>query len=72
MTTVTTKIHFRRQERRKRVVSGPAAMDRVPEGRTPRISKMMALAIHFDGMIRDGLVRDQRDLAALAMVSQPR
>jgi hypothetical protein len=32
----------------------------------------MALAIHFDRLIREGKVRDQSDLARLAHVTQPR
>ena len=44
----------------------------VPAGRVPRISKLMALAIRFEGLIRDGQVSDQSQLARLAHVSQPR
>lgn len=33
---------------------------------------MMALAIKFQGMLRDGIVRDQTELARLAQVTQPR
>ncbi len=32
----------------------------------------MALAIKFQGMLRDGIVRDQSELARLARVTQPR
>jgi len=32
----------------------------------------MALAIHFDQLIRDGKVADQSDIARLAHVTQPR
>jgi hypothetical protein len=32
----------------------------------------MALAIHFDRLLREGLVRDQSELARLAHVTQPR
>ena len=32
----------------------------------------MALAIRFEGMLRDGEVRDQSELARLAHVTQPR
>jgi hypothetical protein len=44
----------------------------VKEGRVPRISRLMALAIRFEGMLRDGEVRDQSELARLAHVTQPR
>ncbi len=32
----------------------------------------MALAIHFDRLVREGKVRDQSELARLAHVTQPR
>ena len=44
----------------------------VEEGRIPRISRLMALAIRFEGMLRNGEVRDQSELARLANVTQPR
>ena len=37
-----------------------------PAGRIPRVTKLMALAIKFDQMIRDGVVTDQAELARLA------
>ena len=43
-----------------------------PLGRIPRVSKLMALAIKFDGLIRDGIVADRSELARLAHVTQPR
>ena len=33
---------------------------------------LMALAIRFDGLLRDGIVSSQSELAELAQVSQPR
>lgn len=38
----------------------------------PRISKLMALAIHCDALIRNGDVADQSELARLLHVTQPR
>ncbi len=58
--------------------SGRRKIDVAPEqpqtaaGRVPRISKLMALAIRFDGLLRNGVVRDQTELAKLAKVTQPR
>ncbi|MCH5375605.1 MAG: hypothetical protein JJ992_16665, partial [Planctomycetes bacterium] len=54
---------------RRIVTKPPAAMS---DGRVPRISKLMALAIRFEGLIRDGQVADQSELARLARVTQPR
>ena len=43
-----------------------------PKGRIPRVSRLMALAIKFDGLIDDGVVADRSELARLAHVTQPR
>ena len=42
------------------------------EGRLPRIARLMALAIRFDGLIRSGAIRDYADLARLGGVSPAR
>jgi len=86
-TTVTKQIRFAIKGRHKRAVctprrdpalalinqpteSKPATQDN--EGRVPRVSKLMALAIRFDGLLKDGVVASQSELAELAQVSQPR
>jgi len=87
MTTVTRSIHFAFQGRRKRAVAGlppdtataagnangatPGGVG-ATSGRVPRIARLMALAIRFDGLIRKGLVPNQSELAHLARVTQPR
>ena len=43
-----------------------------PAGRIPRVSRLMALAIKMDGMIRDGVVKDYAELARLGRVSRAR
>ena len=43
-----------------------------PKGRIPGVSRLMALAIKFDGLIDDGVVADRSELARLAHVTQPR
>ncbi|MBU0641288.1 MAG: hypothetical protein KKB50_20710 [Planctomycetes bacterium] len=57
-----------------RQVVADAAPRVVPDqpGRIPRVSRLMALAIHFDRLLREGKLRDQSDLARLAHVTQPR
>ena len=45
---------------------------KMPSGRVPRISRLMALAIRFDRLIQDGIISDQSELARLAHVTQPR
>ena len=43
-----------------------------PQGRVPRVAKLMALAIRCDQLVRSGAVPDATALARLAHVSQPR
>ena len=70
MIAVVNKVHFERKANgRKCLADGPGLL--VPT-RTPRISKLMALAIRFQGLLRDGTVVDQSDMARLAHVTQPR
>ena len=44
----------------------------LPPNRVPRISRLMALAIRFDQLIRDGVVADQAESARLGHVSRAR
>lgn len=43
-----------------------------PLGRIPRISKLMALAIRWEGLIASGAVKDYAEIAALCHVSRAR
>ena len=69
--TVTRKVHFRSGHGgQKQLRKGTAA--KVPTERVPRISRLMALAIHFDRLIRDGKVKDYAELARLGHVTRAR
>lgn len=69
--TITRKVHFQTgQAGQKRLRKGTAA--EVPTLRVPRISRIMALAIHFDQLIREGKVKDYAALARLGDVSRAR
>ncbi|RIK82914.1 MAG: hypothetical protein DCC68_05205 [Planctomycetota bacterium] len=71
MITIERKVHFGHGHRaRKELRDGEAKT--VPTGRVPRVSRIMALAIRFDGLIRDGVVKDQAELARLGHVSRAR
>jgi hypothetical protein len=53
----------------------PKACRREPRsaaGRLPRVSRWMALALHFDELLRDGAIGGQRELARLGRVSPAR
>ncbi len=68
-----TKVHFRSgRNGRKQLKTGVAPTIPIESGRVPRVSRIMALAIRFEGLIRDGVVTDQADLARLGHVSRAR
>lgn len=71
---VRERIHFRTGPRgRKRLRSGTKPVPpKVQPGRVPRVARLLALAVHFDELIRRGLVRDYADLARLGGVSRAR
>ena len=70
--TIQTRIHFANEHKgRKRIEQGPAPAQ-VPQGRIPRVSKLLALAHRFDGLIRDGTVKDYAELARLGHVTRAR
>ena len=72
-TIIKEKIHFNLERRGcKRIKSGPAPKKTVPLGKTPRLSKLMALALRFDDLIQKGGIRSQTDLAQLGYVSRAR
>jgi len=71
--TVTRKIHFSLQAKgRRQILPGPAPVRDLPTERIPRVSRLMALAIHFDNLIRAGGIVDYADLAVLGHVSRAR
>jgi len=73
MIKVKEKLQFSRGNKgKRRIKKKPRKPVEVPAGRIPRISKLMALAIRYDGLLREGVVADQTELARLAMVTQPR
>lgn len=70
--TTTTEVHFVTRNRRKCLTGNEEPKQPSPQARVPRISKLMALAIRFDQLLRDGAVHDMSELARLAHVTQPR
>jgi hypothetical protein len=59
---------------KKRIVEGTGASGESKPSleRIPRISRYMALAIHFEDLIRRGIVTDYADLARLGHVTRAR
>lgn len=72
MTTVVRTIHFAVKSRRKRLVVGPETPEAALPGRVPRVARLMALAIKYDGLLKNGVVADLSELARLCQVTQPR
>ena len=73
MITVKRSLNVKREARgQRRVEKAKSEMPRVEEGRIPRISRLMALAIRLDRLIQEGVASDQSELARLARVTQPR
>jgi hypothetical protein len=72
--TIEREVHFTRGQRTRKVIEEgpPPDADNTPAGTIPRISRLMALAIRFDRLIKAGEVTDQADLARLGNVSRAR
>jgi hypothetical protein len=72
--TVTGKIHFRRRGRgRQELVEGPRPQAPMREpGRVPRVSRLAALAIRFEGLVRGGAIDSYSEIATLGHVTRAR
>jgi hypothetical protein len=66
------KVHFKAAGHgRKRAVVGERPAAPAP-GNLPRVTRLMALAIRFEQLIRDGEVRDLAEIARLGHVTRAR
>lgn len=73
MITVKRKVQFTREAHgRRRVTRATTEPKPVEPGRVPRISRLMAVAIRLEGLLRTGEVSDIPELARLGHVTQPR
>jgi hypothetical protein len=72
--TIEKDIHFQRQARGRQELRGGVEQVPVPPAavRVPRIARLMALAIRFDGLLQTGQIRDQAGLARLGRVTRAR
>jgi len=72
MLTITRTVHFRHGCRGRREIC-EGEEPKVPSlGRVPRLSRLMALAIHMDDLVRTGIVSDYAELARLGHVTRAR
>ena len=70
--TITKHVRFGVRERGRRVLEESAAVENPDPGLVPRVSRLMALAIHMEDLIRRGEVADFAEMARLAHVSRAR
>lgn len=71
MSTVVFKFNAT-ADKRGRIRLQPGEKKEYPVGSTPRITKLMALAIKFDSLVREGVVKDYAELARLGHVTRAR
>jgi hypothetical protein len=73
--TIECDVHFDRRGRgaRRRLEHGPqAAPPALEPGRTPRVARLMALALRLDDQVRQGMLASHSEAAALGCVSRAR
>lgn len=72
MIAKTWNITFETHRKGQRVITTRTKPPALPEGRTPRISRLMALAHHLERLVVTGVVKDYAVLARLGQVSRAR
>ena len=73
MLTARHKLDFKTGKRSaKKIAEADRSQAAQPSGRFPRITKMMALAIRLDHLIKTRQVTDQAELARVGRVSRAR
>jgi hypothetical protein len=71
--TITSAVHFRHGRGRRKVLErGEAPVRTAEPGSTPRVSRLMALALRLERLLKDGEVTDYADLARLGHVTRAR
>ena len=72
--TVECRIEFRRLAKGRKQLHEASVVPRpvVPPGRTPRVSRWMALAIRFEQLLQTGHVASYAELARLGHVTSAR
>ena len=73
--TMEATIHFHRGRKGRKILRSATAFgtEPLPEpGRVPRIARLLALAIRFDGLVQAGTVKNYADLASMGHVTRAR
>lgn len=69
---VTKKVSFAGEHKSRRAKPPDVVEQPKIIGRTPRIARLMALAIHYDHLLRAGVVNNQAEIAMLCHVTRAR
>lgn len=70
---VGATFHKKRVGKHIAMVEGPPpTVPERPKGRLPRITRYMALAIYYEGLIREGHIHDYAEIATLGHVTRAR
>jgi hypothetical protein len=72
MIAKTWNISFETQKKGRKTITTNRPLPVLPPGRIPRISRLMALAHHFERLVVTGVVKDYAELARLGQVSRAR
>jgi hypothetical protein len=70
--TIECRVHFTNRSRGSRKRPTPDRQSTAEAGRVPRVSRLMALAMRFDELIRSGQVTGYAELARLGHVTRAR
>lgn len=72
--TIECDFHYQSQGKgsRKVIDTGPKPYRPEESGRIPRVSRLMALALRFEAMLREGIVENQAEIARLGHVTRVR
>ena len=72
--TLKCDVDFRRRGRgsRRELTVRKEAQSAIQQGRIPRVARLMALAIRFEGLVRTGAVTNYAEIAALGHVTRAR
>src|SRR5437867_7850466 len=71
--TVQCAVHFEREARgRKRIEAGAQQPSALPPGRVPRLARFLALALRLEAQLRQGVLKDNAEVASVGHVTRAR
>src|SRR5258708_11401269 len=71
--TVQCAVHFEREARgRKRIEAGAEQASALAPGRVPRLARFLALALRLEVQLRQGVLKDNAEVARLGHVTPAR